>query len=87
MVFLNFLKTKVEDKKTLLERCLSVDLEVNPKTAQIFDMAAVRFGNGPAIVPSKGKIKHGLDQLEKALAKTPHVVGHNILRHDQYLAP
>jgi ATP-dependent DNA helicase RecQ len=82
MVFLNFLRTKVEDKGPLLERCLSVDLEVNPKTAEIFAMAAVRFGDGPAIVAPKGKIKHGLDQLEKALAKMPHVIGHNILRHD-----
>lgn len=82
MVFLNFLRTKVEDKGPLLERCLSVDLEVNPKTAEIFDMAAVPFGDGPAIVAPKGNIKQGLDQLEKALAKTPYVIGHNVLRHD-----
>ncbi len=82
MAFLNFLRSKAEDKRPLLEQCLSVDLEVNPKTAEIFDMAAVRFGNGPAIVASKGQIKQGLDQLEKALEKTPHVIGHNILRHD-----
>lgn len=82
MAFLNFLRSKAEDKRPLLEQCLSVDLEVNPKTAEIFDMAAVRFGNGPAVVASKGQIKQGLDQLEKALEKTPHVIGHNILRHD-----
>jgi ATP-dependent DNA helicase RecQ len=82
MAFLNFLRSKAEDKRPLLEQCLSVDLEVNPKTAEIFDMAVVRFGNGPAVVASKGQIKQGLDQLEKALEKTPHVIGHNILRHD-----
>ncbi len=82
MAFLNFLRPKAEDKRPLLEQCLSVDLEVNPKTIEIFDMAAVRFGDGPAVVAPKGNIKQGLDQLEKALAKTPHVLGHNILRHD-----
>ncbi|SNX71500.1 RecQ family ATP-dependent DNA helicase [Cereibacter ovatus] len=45
-------------------------------------MAAVRFGDGPAVVAAKGNIKEGLDQLEKALGKTSHVIGHNILRHD-----
>ncbi len=82
MAFLDFLRSKAEDRRPLLERCLSVDLEINPKTAEIFDMAAVRFGDGPAVVTPKGSVKHGLDLLEKALAKTPHVIGHNILRHD-----
>lgn len=82
MAFLNFIRSKAEDKRPLLERCLSVDLEVNPKTAEIFDMAAVRFGGGPAVVAPKSKVKQGLDQLEKALSKTSYVIGHNILRHD-----
>lgn len=82
MAFLSFLRSKAEDTRPLLERCLSVDLEVNPKTAEIFDMAAVRVGDGPAVVAPKGKIRQGLDQLEKALAKVPLVIGHNILRHD-----
>lgn len=45
-------------------------------------MAAVRFGDGPAVVVPKGNVKRGLDQLEKALEKAVHVIGHNILRHD-----
>jgi ATP-dependent DNA helicase RecQ len=76
------MRSRTEDKTPLLERCLSVDLEVNPKTAEIFDMAAVRFGDGPAVVAPKGNVKRGLDQLEKALEKTAYVIGHNILRHD-----
>ena len=82
MALFNFLRSRAEHKGPLLEQCLSVDLEVNPKTAEIFDMAAVRHGDGPAVVAAKGKIKQGLDLLEKALGKTPHVIGHNILRHD-----
>jgi len=82
MAFLQFFRSKTEDEGPLLERCLSVDLEVNPKTAEIFDMAAVRFGDGPAVVAPKGNIRKSLDQLEKALEKIAHVIGHNILRHD-----
>jgi ATP-dependent DNA helicase RecQ len=82
MAFLSFTRSRAASKTPLLERCLSVDLEVNPKTAEIFDLAAVRFGDGPAVVAPKANIKQGLDLLEKALGKMPHVIGHNILRHD-----
>jgi ATP-dependent DNA helicase RecQ len=82
MAFLNFLRSKSKDDGPLLEQCLSIDLEVDPKTARIFDMAAVRYGGGPAVVASGGGIEKGLDLLEKALGKTAHVIGHNILRHD-----
>ncbi|TDX29238.1 ATP-dependent DNA helicase RecQ [Rhodovulum visakhapatnamense] len=82
MAFLSFKRSRTEDKTPLLERCLSVDLEVDPKTARIFDLAAVRFGGGPAVVAPKGPVARGLDQLEKALGKSAHVIGHNILRHD-----
>ena len=57
MRFLNFLRPKTGNMPPLLERCLSVDLEVNPKTAEIFDLAAVRHGKGPAVVPAKGRLR------------------------------
>lgn len=82
MRFLNFLRPKTGNMPPLLERCLSVDLEVNPKTAEIFDLAAVRHGKGPAVVPAKGRLRQSLDQLEAALETTSHIIGHNILRHD-----
>jgi ATP-dependent DNA helicase RecQ len=82
MALFNFMKFRTTDKRPLPELCLSVDLEVDPKTTRIFDLAAVRF-NGDAVVgASKGTTEHRLDQLEKALSKAPHVIGHNILRHD-----
>ena len=70
MPFLSFLRSKTEDKSPLLERCLSVDLEVDPKKAEIFDLAAVRYGSGPALVSGKGRLKQSLDKLEAALDKT-----------------
>jgi len=82
MALLNLIGLRTEDRRPLLERCLSVDLEVDPKTGRIFDMAAVRYGRDQVAPASRGSMENGLDQLEKALSKTPLVVGHNILRHD-----
>ncbi len=82
MPFLSFLRPRAEDKPPLLERCLSVDLEVDPKKAAIFDIAAVRYGSGPAVVSGKGRLQQSLDKLEAALKTTSFVIGHNILRHD-----
>ncbi len=82
MPFLSFLHPRSEDKLPLLERCLSVDLEVDPKKAVIFDLAAVRDGSGPAVVAGKGRLAQSLDKLEAALKTTSHIIGHNILRHD-----
>lgn len=82
MPFLSFLRPKTDDKAPLLERCLSVDLEVDPKKAEIFDLAAVRFGPGAAVVAGKGRLQQSLDKLEAALKTTSYIIGHNILRHD-----
>ncbi len=82
MALLSLIRFRTEDRRPLLERCLSVDLEVDPKTARIFDIAAVRFDDNIEIAAPRDKIEERLDQLEKALAKVPFVIGHNILRHD-----
>ena len=82
MALLNFIRFRTRDKPPLLNRCLSVDLEVDPKTARIFDLAAVSQGGAAAVVGRTGRVEDRLDQLERALAKVPHVIGHNILRHD-----
>lgn len=65
-----------------LGRCISVDLEVDPKSARIFALAAVRPGDAPAILSRRGALGEALDRLETALGRTDHLIGHNILRHD-----
>lgn len=79
MALFKFFRPRPEEKP-LLQRCLSVDLEVDPKTAEIFDLAAVR-NEGPAVVVPKGGLSRSLDLLEEAL-EGGHILGHNILRHD-----
>ena len=67
----------------LLERCISVDLEVDPRTARIFAFAAVHYqDNSLAIVSRKGELEKALDRLEETLSETNFLIGHNILCHD-----
>ena len=66
----------------ILSRCLSIDLEVDPKEARIFAFAAVPEGDGEGIVHRKGDPKAALEKLDLFCAGFAHVVGHNILRHD-----
>jgi ATP-dependent DNA helicase RecQ len=82
MAFWDFLRPRTIEALPFLERCLSVDLEVNPKTAEIFDLAAVCHGDDPAVVAPKGGLQRSLDRLEAALEGFHHILGHNILRHD-----
>lgn len=68
------------DAPSFLSRCVSVDLEVDPKSARLFAFAAVRgdralLHNGAALDPA-------LDRLEALCDGAAHLVGHNIMRHD-----
>lgn len=65
-----------------LARCVSVDLEVDPRTARVFAFAAVRTGHTAALVHRKGDLGGALDRLEAYCSGSDHLIGHNILRHD-----
>lgn len=67
-------------KDSFLARCVSVDLEVDPREARIFALAAVFSDGRPAILSKQGRLAPALDRLEGAQAD--HLIGHNILRHD-----
>lgn len=67
---------------SFLHRCLSVDLEVDPKSARIFAVAAVRHDNRPAVLSRGRDMAIALDRLEQASVDVDHLIGHNILRHD-----
>ena len=68
------------DTAPFLATCVSIDLEVDPKSARIFAFAAVR---GEAALVHKGAaLDPALDRLEALCDGAAHLVGHNILRHD-----
>lgn len=68
--------------QSLLQRCISVDLEVNPATASIFAFAAVYDDARPPILARKRDLLTALDRLEAQSANAEHLLGHNIIRHD-----
>ncbi|MBW7921611.1 MAG: RecQ family ATP-dependent DNA helicase [Rubellimicrobium sp.] len=68
------------DTASFLARCVSVDLEVDPKSAVLFAFGAVRDGVG--ISYRGGALPLALDRLEAFCDRAGFLVGHNILRHD-----
>ena len=68
------------DPAQFLSCCVSVDLEVDPKSARLFAFAAVR--GDAALVHNRGALEPALDRLEAFCDRAAHLIGHNILRHD-----
>src|SRR6476619_2072329 len=72
-----------EPFQPFLQRCVSVDLEVDPATATIFAFAAVRDDARPPILArKKSDLLAALDRLGAESAEAEHLLGHNIIRHD-----
>lgn len=72
----------MEPLEAILQRCLSVDLEVDPATATVFAFAAVHADDRPPTVAGKRNLDAALDRLETELGEARFLIGHNILRHD-----
>ena len=70
------------DPFKILSHCLSIDLEVDPRKAQIFAFAAVPEDEGEGVVHRKGDLEAALKKLDLYSVGFTHVIGHNILRHD-----
>lgn len=68
------------DPALFLSRCVSVDLEVDPRTARLFAFGAVR--GDASLVHNGAALDPALDRLEAFCQGAAHLVGHNILRHD-----
>lgn len=71
-----------EPFQALLHRCVSIDLEVDPGTATIFALAAVRDDARSPILAKRRDLPAALDRLDAELADAAHLIGHNIIRHD-----
>ncbi|MGF9762543.1 RecQ family ATP-dependent DNA helicase [Microvirga sp. 0TCS3.31] len=66
----------------LLNRCLSIDLEVDPGQAKIFAFAAVRRQGQEKVVFRNGNREVALDRLESLASRADFLLGHNIIRFD-----
>lgn len=78
----SFLSEIVQQPDPFLTTCVSVDIEVDPRTAHVFDLAAVHYTKAEPIRGQKGGVSSALDKLEAALGDARHLIGHNVLRHD-----
>lgn len=67
---------------SLVDRCLSIDLEVDPGEARIFAFAAVRRKDQEKAVFRNGNREAALDRLEQLASEAGFLVGHNIIRFD-----
>lgn len=65
-----------------LSKCISIDLEVDPKAAKIFALAAVRHDHGATLNVAGDLGAQHLDQLEQIIASVGHPIGHNFIHHD-----
>ena len=65
-----------------LSGCLSIDLEVDPRTAKVFSLAAVRNDDHPALKSGTSSLEKYLDRLQDAIVGIAHPIGHNFLHHD-----
>ena len=65
-----------------LEDCVALDLEVNPKTAKIFAMAAIEKRTNKRVVVGNGKLDYFLEKLEKMMLPASFLIGHNLLKFD-----
>ena len=68
--------------EALLAKCVSVDLEVNPKTNRIVEFAAVRSTSADVCRYRHGSLAAGLHSLDCFAASADFVIGHNLICHD-----
>ncbi len=70
----------IPESARFLSRCVSIDLEVDPKTSRLFAFAAVRGDR--SLIHKGSALDPALDRLEAFCDGAAHLVGHNILHHD-----
>ncbi len=72
----------LELSSTLLARCISIDLEVDPRSARVFAFAAVNSNKSNPLVYRGGNPDDALLKLDAFVSDCDHLIGHNILRFD-----
>jgi len=72
----------LELSSTLLARCISIDLEVDPRSARVFAFAAVNSNKSNPLVYRGGNPDDALQKLDAFVSDCDHLIGHNILRFD-----
>ena len=66
----------------LLKRCVSIDLEIDPRTNRIQSLAGVRLGADPPFVFRRGDLSDALAGLDRFSDPAEFVLGHNVITFD-----
>lgn len=67
---------------TLLDRCVSIDLEIDPMTNRIQSFAGVRHGVGESCVYQRGDLDSALQSLDQFSDPADFLLGHNFINFD-----
>jgi len=67
---------------TLLERCVSIDLEIYPKTNRLQSFAGVRHGVEDSCVYMQGSLDSALQSLDQFSDPADFLLGHNFINFD-----
>lgn len=73
---------RAEGVDALLEKCVSIDLEINPKTNRISSFAGVRHGAEASYVYMQGVLTEALEALDHYSDAAEFVLGHNFITFD-----
>ena len=76
---------KASSSGTLTKRCVSIDLEVDPKTNRILSFAGVRNGFDRAFVYRRGDLAEALQSLDQFAETAEFVLAHNLINFDARL--
>lgn len=67
---------------TLLKRCVSIDLEIDPKTNRLQSFGGVRYGVAEACTFRRGSLDSALQSLDSFSDPADFVLGHNFITFD-----
>lgn len=73
---------EVSSSDALINRCVSIDLEVDPKTNRIQSFAGVRNGFDRSSVYSRGDLLEALKSLDQFAETAEFVLAHNLINFD-----
>ena len=73
---------EASNSEALVNRCVSIDLEVDPKTNRVQAFAGVRNGSDRSFVHSRGNLSEGLEALDKYTEPADFLLAHNLIKFD-----
>ncbi|MEP1201648.1 MULTISPECIES: hypothetical protein [Rhodobacterales] len=75
-------RPEVSSSEALISRCVSIDLEIDPKTNRIQSFAGVRSGFDRTFVYNGGDLLQALQSLDQLADTAEFVLAHNLINFD-----